>query len=149
MINLSTYTTALYNAIVAGTYTTPATIERGERINFDPGKTPWIGIYPGSVESSPKVLGASNNRWSNLAELQVVIQTASYTDEGQDASDDLELLTSEVLQQIDLDLTLGVQGCRVLSVSREYQYVVFDDDAQGSIFMPQCLLKLRTDIRSS
>lgn len=147
MIDISSYTTAL--ASVLSTALPLYEIERSERINFDPGRCPWIGVYPGPVESTPKTLGAGNSRWSNAAELQFVVQTASYSDEGQEASDQLEGIVGTALQAIDLDLSLGVQGCRVLSVSREYQYVVFDDDAQGSIFMPQCLVKLRTDIRSS
>lgn len=147
MINVSIYTTALYNKLVAAGLT--ATIERGERINFDPGRCPWIGVYPGRVDSAPKTLGGGSSRWSSIVELQVVVQTCSFNNDGTAASDALETLIEAMLQAIDNDLTLGIVGCRILSNSREYRYVVFDGDEQGTIFMPQAVVKFKLDARSS
>ena len=147
MINVGTYTTALYNKLVAAGLT--ATIERGERINFDPGRCPWMGVYPGSVSSAPRTLGGGSSRWSSSMELQVVVQTCSFDNDGRSASDALETLIESMLQAIDNDLTLGVVGCRILSNSREYRYVMFDDDGQGTIFMPQAVVKLNIDARST
>lgn len=151
MINISTLTiaaeTLLQDAVTAGTIA--ATISRGQRINFDPGQCPWVGIYPGSVSTTPKTLGAGSNRWSNSATLQVVVQTASLTDDGQEASDDLEMLVAGVLGVVNADLTLGVTAARVTQIEREYKYVIMDDDGAGSVFMPQCIIKLGLEVRSA
>lgn len=151
MINMSTLTiaaeTLLQDAVTAGTIA--ATISRGQRINFDPGQCPWVGIYPGSVSTTPKTLGAGSNRWSNSATLQVVVQTASLTDDGQEASDDLETLVAGVLGVVNADLTLGVAAARVMQIEREYKYVIMDDDGAGSVFMPQCIIKLGLEVRSA
>lgn len=147
MIDEGTITRAIDTLLNASTIT--ATIERGTRINFDPGRCPWIGIYPGNVQTKPKTLGLGSARWNNTLEPQIVIQTASYDSDGQDASDELETLVSDVLAVIDADLTLGVTGARVIGVNREYRYVVFDDDGSGSLFMPQVVIKLQMEVRSA
>lgn len=151
MINMSTLTiaaeTLLQDAVTAGTIA--ATISRGQRINFDPGQCPWVGIYPGGVTTTPKTLGAGSNRWSNSASLQIVIQTASLTDDGQEASDDLETLVAGVLSVVNADLTLGVAAARVTQIDREYKYVIMDEDGAGSVFMPQCIIKLGLEVRSA
>lgn len=172
MLNLSTINTALYNKLMLnpqpGEYgtaeynsgyeyyaqvvsfydnNTTYKIERGTRINFDPARTPWIGIYPGHVNTRPN--GACGKRWRNVAELQVVIQTASFKDDGTAASDDLERILEEVEALANDDLTLGVTGARVVGFTREYRYVVFDEDGSGGLFFPQAILKMELEARSS
>ncbi len=149
MINVSTYTKALYTKLVALAALSAVTMERGERINFDPGRCPWLGVYPGTVSSTPKTLGAGNNRWASQLELMIVIQTSSFEDDGQAASDSLEGYIEAALQGIDADLTLGVAGCRILRTSREYRYVVMDEDGNGTVFMPQAIIKLQMEARSA
>lgn len=151
MIDLSVLTKSLETLMRASAALSmqSVTIKRGERINFDPGVCPWLGIYPGMVDTKPKSLGQGSARWNNAAELQVVIQTASFNNDGQAASDQLETLISTVLAVVDADLTLAVSGARVVGVHREYKYVVFDSDESGNIFMPQTILKLSIEMRSA
>lgn len=172
MLNLSTITASLYNMLMLnpqpGEYGTAEynttyeyydqvvqyyynnngyTIERGARINFDPGRCPWIGVYPGRVDTRPN--GACNKRWLDKAEIQIVIQTADFKNDGTTASDELERILEEVSALVNDDLTLGVSGVRVIGFSREYRYVVFDEDGSGGLFFPQAILKLELEARSS
>lgn len=147
MIDLSVITSAAKAVLDAATLN--ASIERGERINYDPGRCPWIGIYPDAVQSAPLTVGAGGSRWQSTGAFQVVIQTSSFIDDGQDASDALESLAKSVCAAINADLSLGVAGFRITSVTRDYRYVVFDDDGNGTIFMPQVIIRFGFEYRSS
>lgn len=149
MIDEGTLTRALETVLLATSSLATATIERGTRINFDPGRCPWIGIYPGQVDTQPRTLGAGSARWMSKVVPQVVVQTASFDGDGQVASDALEELVHLVQEAVDADLTLGVTGARITSMSREYRYVIFDDDESGSLFMPQVIIKFTMEVRSS
>lgn len=149
MINLSTVTTALYDALVANAGLSDTTIERSTRINFDPARaaTGWIGVYPGTLTSTPRAMGG--RQWQDEGALQVVVQTASFGSDGTTASDLLEALVGEVIDAINADLTLGLTGCRVVGFEREYRYVIFDDDGSGDLFMPQAVIKVKIETRSN
>jgi len=148
MINIKTLTTALFDLLDASStlHVAGCTIERSTRINFDPSRTPWVGVYPGTVTTTPKAMGG--RMWQNETELQIVIQEASLSDDGTSASDALEDIIDAVLTVVDGDLTLGVANVRVLSINREYSYVVLDSDGNGELFMPQAILKIKLEVRS-
>lgn len=149
MINVSNITSALESVIVAAGIS-GLRVTRGERINFDPAVCPWCGIYPGSVSSNAHTLGAGSNRWLSTGDVQVVIQTSSFTDDGQEASDRLEELAMSVCAAVNDSLSLGVSGLRIApNVERDYRYVLFDEDGAGSVFMPQVALKFNFEYRSS
>ncbi len=147
MINISDLTTAVYNSIVAANIT-GLTVERGERINFDPGRCPWAGVYPDALQTEPYTIGAGSSRWISRGQIQVVLQTSSFQDDGQQASDDLESLINSVCDAISADLN-PVAGYRILGFNREYRYVVFDDDGNGTIFMPQSIIRVGFEARSA
>ncbi|MFA6213545.1 MAG: hypothetical protein WC714_29175 [Candidatus Obscuribacterales bacterium] len=149
MIDVSTLTTALYDKLVDSTALDNLNCarERSTRINFDPARCPWIGVYPGAVSTTPR--NVSIRQWDDDVELMVVAQTASFDTEGTAASDLLEELIAVVLAVVTTDnLTLGITGVRLLSMSREYRYVVYDQDGQGDLFMPQSIIKLKFSVRS-
>lgn len=149
MLDVSTITVALETLLRASAELSAATIERSTRINFDPARAMngWIGVYPGTVETAPRAMGGK--QWKDDTTLQVVVQTASYTDDGAAASDLLEELIGKIYDVINTDLTLGVSGVRVIGFGREYRYVVFDDNGLGDLFMPQAVIKLKLEVRSS
>ena len=147
MIDAGLLTRALETVLNAASL--GCTIERSQRMNFDPGRCPWVGIYPGVVKSVPKALTSGNARWKNEAEPQIVVQTMTYGTDGQIAADQLETLIQQVLAALDADLTIGVSGARIIGSTREYRYVQFDTDEQRSIFMPQVLIKLQMEVRSA
>lgn len=151
MINMSALTTALYNVLAADAVvsTTCTAIERGERINYDPGRCPWAGVYPGNARSQPKAFGAGPATWSSTGTIQLVIQTASFVDDGKAASDALETLAASACAAVNADLSLGVAGLRIVGAAREYKYVMFDDDGGGTVFMPQMIISFEFEMRSS
>lgn len=149
MINAGVITSALYNAIVAAGIA-GLRVSRGERINMDPAATPWCGVYPATASSKAHTLGGGSNRWLTTGQVQAVIQTASFQDDGQEASDLLESLALTICSAINGNLSLGVSGLRIApGVDREYGYILFDSDGAGSVFMPQLVLKFNFEYRSS
>jgi hypothetical protein len=148
MINVSTITTALYTVLSSAAGLSVYEIERGQRINYEPGRCPWIGVYPDKVSTEPLSIGAGSSRWMSRGAAQVVVQTSSFVDDGQAASDQLETVASEVCAAVASNLTLGILGLRIVGVSRDYRYVVFDDDGAGSVFMPQVVLRFEFEQRS-
>lgn len=149
MINASVITRALYDAIVAAGIA-GLRVSRGERINMDPAAAPWCGIYPATASSKAHTLGGGSNRWLTTGQVQVVLQTASFQEDGQEASDLLEELAMSVCASVAGDLSLGVSGLRIApGVDREYGYILFDSDGAGSVFMPQLVLKFNFEYRSS
>jgi hypothetical protein len=151
MIDLQTLTKPLETALKANAVLIAAlaTVERSTRMNVDPGRCPWVGVYPGpDVGSEPKSLTSGNARWNNLVDLTVVVQTSSYNTDGQAASDLLETLAQEVLAVVNADLTLAVPGARVIKAARKYMYLVFDDKETGDLFMPQVNITLKLEVRS-
>lgn len=149
MLDVSTLTTALYGKLEAAFALLSEVVERGTRINFDPAiaMNGWIGVYPGTVDTAPRAMGG--RAWKDDAALHVVVQAASYSNDGTAASDALEARIKLVLEAIDADLTLGVAGARVTRYSREYRYVVFDDNGNGDLFMPQVVIKVFLEVRSN
>lgn len=148
MINVRILTVALFDQLVADSYLSMegCTIERSTRVNFDPARCPWVGVYPGTVNTVGRAMGGRS--WTSDAELQVVIQQASLSGDGTAASDALEDTIKAVLDVVNSDLFLGVTGARVVGISREYRYIVFDDDGSGDLFMPQAIVKLKLEVRS-
>lgn len=149
MIDISDYTKALQTVLLADEDLSQYPVERSQRINYDPGRCPWIGVYPDQVNTSPLALAVTgNNRWRSTFSLQVIVQTSSFIDDGASASDELEDIVQSVESAVDADLTLGLAGARCVGFDREYRYVEFDDDGQGTVFMPQCIIKLNMEVRS-
>ena len=118
MINLSTITAAAASVISAAGLT-GLTVERGERINFDPGRCPWCGVYPDSLTTSPFSMSGQN--WKGTGSIQIVLQTASFVNDGREASDALETLAAGVESALVANPTLGVQGVRIVGFNRDYR----------------------------
>jgi hypothetical protein len=147
MINVKDSTVALFDLLQADTILAGlnSRVERSTRINLDPSRCPWIGVYPGTVDTTPKLIAPRT--WNNALELQVVAQTASFTDDAA-ASDELETLIAAIMDVADANLTLGITGLRIIGFSREYRYVQFDDDGSGSLFMPQAVIRVKIEART-
>lgn len=147
MINVKDSTVALHALLIkdAALSLLGATIERSTRINFDPSRCPWVGVYPGTVVTTPKLIAART--WNNAFDLQVVAQTSSFTDDAE-ASDLLESMIAAIMDVVDLNLTLGISGLRVIGFNREYRYVQLDEDGSGSLFMPQAVIRIKIEARN-
>jgi hypothetical protein len=150
MIDMSTLTVAMYDLLNENSALDilGCTTERSTTINADPGRCPWIGIYPDAVDSEPRTAVAKS--WMNHAGLQIVIQASSLADSGTAASDELEELIAAVLDVINDDLPLSGAGTgiRITRIRREYSYVLFDSEGTGDLFMPQAVIKVSLEARS-
>ena len=126
------------------------TIERNSRVNFYPSRMPWIGIYPGTVDTDPSTLGSRSGgrRWKETMHPKILLQAQNLDDEGASAADELEDLIEKCLLAIDSDLTFKKAGTRVIGMSREYSYVQMDEDEEGGLFFPQCEITLDVETKS-
>lgn len=152
MIDMQVLTKAVETALRANATLISAAvnIERSKVVNMDPGKCPWLGVYPGPhITSLPKSLGSGNARWNNVVEVSIIVQTSSFNQDGQTASDLLETLAQEALAVINADLTVAVTGARVVEVARQYLYLVDDSKESGDLYMPQVNMVLKMEVRSA
>jgi hypothetical protein len=90
-----------------------ALVERGEPLNEDPGKCPWIGVYPLRVPFPSRTLGMGGGFRAENPEFAVVFQT-THPNDGAACQDELgELVrggTSALLSDPSLGGTVAMLG---------------------------------------
>jgi len=69
----------------------PGSILIADVVNEDPDLTPWIGIYKGIINYTPRTLGKHSVSWQATVQLRIMLQTVSYAD-SEDAEEALENL---------------------------------------------------------
>lgn len=149
MFNATTVTKAIESQLNSWSDLQDATVERSTRVNVYPSRMPWVGVYPGTVDTEPRVLASGScRRWNETALPKLLLQAYDYGEEGQEASEALDELIEKVLECIVSDLTFGLSGVRLIGLNREYTYVQMDTDEEGELFFPQCEITLRFEIRS-
>lgn len=128
-----------------------ATIDRSTRVNFDTGRMPWVGVYPGRRDVEPATLGVCSRRWRSTTSPRILLQGYGFDDEGTDAADKLNDLLNKVIDAVagehNLNLNFGLEGVRLIGVSVDYTYVQADDDESGEIFFPQAEITLTVEDR--
>ena len=128
-----------------------ATIDRSTRVNFDTSRMPWIGIYPGKRDVEPSTMGTCSRRWKSNVSPKILLQEASFSDEGTDAADKLEELLNHVIDAMsgnqNSDLRFGIDGVRLTGMNIDYTYVQADFDEEGEIFFPQAEITLTLEDR--
>lgn len=128
-----------------------ATIERSVRVNFDPGRMPWVGIYPGRRDIEPGSLGAGPCRWKATTNPKILLQEYGFDYEGQDAAEKLDNLVSSVTEALSGEhnpgLRFGLTGVRLTGLTIDYTYVQSDEDESGEIFFPQAEITLTLEDR--
>lgn len=149
MNNISSLTKAIKSKFKSDTSLIGVNVTRSQVINRFPSLMPWIGIYPGSVETEPNALGsrARGKRWKEVVLPRIIVQVNNLYGDGEAAADDLEDLIETVMLVVDSDLTFGLSGVRVVGANREYTYVQSDEDEEGELFFPQCEITLTVDMR--
>jgi len=127
MINVSTITQSLQttlraSATLAAHGFTSNTILRGEYVNMDPDRTPWLGIYRTKVGYDPRALGRGNNcAWQGTVTIRLLIQ-ASHLQGGDDCEDRLEGYIKDVLDAVWADPTWVDVVDMVTGIDVEYSY---------------------------
>lgn len=94
-------------------------IERESVVNFDPNQTPWIGVYKGAVNYSPRTIGYNSFEAEVLP--RIIVQAASLRD-GDDCSTRLDEYVQLVLDAIRADRTLGGTVDMITGYNVEYGY---------------------------
>lgn len=145
-VDVAALTTALKGVLVADATTGAYTIERAQRINADPARMPWLGVYPGPVSTAAHAIGTGSQRWRSEVQLLVVCQAVSFVDDGEAAHAALETILGAAQTAVEGNLSLGLVRTRVLSFSRDYRYATLDDDASGNLFLPWAVLTLTVEV---
>jgi hypothetical protein len=109
-------------------------IERGEPLNEDPSKCPWIGVYPLRVPFPPRTLGLGGGFRAENPEYAIVFQT-THPNDGAVCQDELgELIqagTSALLSDPSLGGTVQMLGD-------------FDVEFNGERKVNDCILQVAT-----
>ena len=142
MISAVDLTKAIESALINDTLMIDVVVDRSKEINFDPNRMPWIGIYPGTVETDPRCIGSGARRWEEIMQPILVLQAIDYGNEGTDAADALEELIKSTISVLIKDLTFGLSHTRLLRISRTYSYVQDNNDEEGGLFFPECKITL-------
>lgn len=82
------------------------TMQRSERINKDPAKCPWLGVYRVRATYPSRTLGAGSGFRQQKLEYILIAQAANGRS-GQDCEETLELLVRRVLSALLSDPTLN------------------------------------------
>jgi hypothetical protein len=107
MIQVHSVTAALYTllssdaVLVSSAYV----IEEGEALNRNVQRAPWVGLYYGSWNLGPHVIGGAQP-WRAELELLLYVQESSHVS-GQDATRRLGQAQAAVLDVLNANRTLG------------------------------------------
>jgi len=128
MINLSIITKALQdqlnNNVQIREILNGQEVVRGELINMDVNRTPWIGVYRGNVKYEPRTLGSMNN-WEASPSVKVIIQ-AVHLESAEQCEVDLEGYVQNVLDAVIADTTIGGTIDMITSYDVEVGYIETD-----------------------
>jgi len=145
MINASTITraaTAQLETALDDTYK----IERGEYVNTDPDKTPWIGVYRGDLDYDVATLGRGANTWKAGFDLTIIVQSATLHGEASIAEDRLEASIVEVLDAIMADKTIGGTVAMINKVKVKYSY---NETESEEMYFQNATITISTEKRTS
>lgn len=121
MINVSDITKAVKKMLEqAPSLNDIKSVERGEYVNMDPSRTPWVGVFRTQIDYSPKALGMHARSWKANIIIKLVVQASEGT--GEATEDSLEDLVQRIMSVILTDLTLRDYVEMLNSLKIEYSY---------------------------
>jgi len=95
-------------------------VERGEYVNRDPARTPWVGVYRTDVDYEPWALGHHANSWKAKITVKLVVQ--AHGANGPQAEDALEEAVNHVMTAVLSDLTIKNKVGMLNTAHIEYSY---------------------------
>lgn len=95
-------------------------VERGEYVNRDTGRTPWVGVYRSDIRYTPRALGNHSKSWDAEITIKLVVQT--FGSDGEDAEDSLEDVLQRVMSVIFGNLSIDGVVMTLRSVNVQYSY---------------------------
>jgi hypothetical protein len=127
MINVADITESLKTVLSeAPTLSDVKAVERGEYVNKDAARTPWVGVYRTNAEYEPRALGNHSKSWGAKITIKLVLQV--YNANGEKAEDELEDLLHRVMAVVFGDLTIRQNVSMLNSVKIQYSYDETDSD---------------------
>ena len=115
----------------------------GEYINNDVNQAPWIGVYRGSVEYSPRALGYNN--WEVAHSIRVVAQEKSLIT-GSDCEQKLEDLVQKIITAVSSDKTIGNTVDMCNSIGVEYGFIETD---RSSVYFQSAVITINLEVAVS
>lgn len=144
MINASTITEATQALLVAGLGAN-YTITRGQYVNMDYEKTPWVGIYRGDLNYDPETLGRGMNSWKAEFTIRILVQSSNMSSDHEKAENELEAYIKEILDVIMADKTIGNTITMITGVSIVYSY---NESSSEDIYFQNAEIQLLTEVRT-
>jgi len=106
VINALTVTEALKTILTRYPDLEEARIERGEPVNQDASRTPWVGVYKVAQRHEVAWVGSGRAARRTLVDVLVVCQESDARG-GEDTENRLDVLVAAVVDAILADETLG------------------------------------------
>lgn len=125
-ITASLETTFQDNVAMQGLGFTPASIQRGDYVNMNPHRAPWLGIYRTDVKYDPRALGKHSNSWEATITVKLLVQ-ASHLQSGSACEDRLESYIMVVLDALWEDPTWNNLVDMITAFNVEYSYKETDE----------------------
>ena len=119
-----------------------ADIEIAEIVNESIDRTPWIGIYKGSVGYAPRTLGAHAASWQAAPQPRVIVQAGGLQG-GAETEILLEDLIRDVMRVVFDSLTLNDTVDMVTGVNVEYRFIEADME---SSYLQTAILTFSTEV---
>lgn len=144
MINAVTITDAV-KTLLTNALGSNYTITRGQYINMDYEKTPWVGVYKGDLEYDPETLGRGSNSWKAEFEVRIIVQSSNISNDHEKAEDELEGYIKEILDAIMDDKTLGGTVLMTTGVRVTYSY---NETNSEDIYFQNAEITLTAEVRT-
>lgn len=118
-------------------------ITRGDYMNMDPNKAPWLGVYRTGVSYKPGRLGSGNpDAWDSTIEIKLVVQ-ASHRNSGDACEDRLELYIKHVLESVWSDPTWQATVDILVDMKVDYSY---KRDDTSTIYFQWAMISLTAEV---
>ena len=146
MINMCTVNTALeelLNSELPDEYK----IVRAEHVNKDPGRCPWVGIYRGSSQYTPRAMASHNSgkKWTANPGVRILIQAASGLS-GKQAEERLEEYIAAVMDDVILqNPTISGTVRTITGFDIEYS---FNEETENTMFYHMATIDIKLEART-
>ncbi len=120
-------------------------IVRGDYVNEDPGRTPWMGIYRGKSRFDPWTLGDGADNWKVVPQIKIVAQVTSFRS-GEDCEELMEAFVKQIISAAFTDMTLGGTVDMITGVSAEPQYI---ETEKETLFFQTTIITLELEVATS
>jgi len=145
MINLSTILKALQAQLSSNVDVTEIfkkdKITRGQYINNDPSRCPWLGIYRGTTDFEPRTLGSVNN-WEAFPKAKIIVQAISYKS-GEQAEELLEGYVEAVMDAVLTDTSIGNTVDMVTGMQVEYGY---NEEVRETVYFQSAIITFNLEV---